>query len=1105
MATTEHITVLFTDLAGSTELQSSLAPDAADEVRKKHFSGLRQAIAGSGGTEVKNLGDGLMVVFPAASSALACAVAMQQVVHRDNIGAEHQLGLRVGLSSGEATKEEDDYFGDPVIEAARLCAKADAGEILATDIVKMSAGRRSSHDFNSVGALELKGLPDPVETFEVAWVPLGDDVLVPGRVSLPVRLRHVPAVGVIGREDELATLEAAAKRVGSGEGREVILLAGEPGQGKTTLAAEFARRVYEARMTVLFGRCDEEVNAPYGPFREALSHLVSHVDEAILRSYVEAHGGELDRMVPALRQRLGDVPPPRSSDDDTERYLLYAAVTGLLERSSADTPILLVLDDLHWADKPSLQLLRHLVAHSEIQRLLIVGSYRDGELSSAHPLLEAVAALHREPGGISRISLRGLDDTGVIAFMEAAAGHQLDDVGVGLAHQLYRETDGNPFFVAEVLRHLSESGAIYQDAETGRWVASERGQLTLPHSVRSVIGSRVSRLGDHAARVLSTASVIGRDFDLKLLAEVTHADPDELLDLLEEAQHAALVHELRDVAGRYTFSHALVQHTLYDDLGPTRRTRTHRQVGEAIEELHPNAGDEFAGELARHFFLATKPADAGKAVAYAQRAGNAALRALAPDDAVRYFSQALELASQSSELEPSLHIDLLIGLGNAQRQAGIAESRESLLQAARAAKDLDDTERLVAAALANSRGWFSSLGRVDTEKVEVLKAALDRLSDTKSPERAHLLATLSGELVYGSTLQERLDLVDEAQAIARQLGDMTTLCEVLVRCWSSIDTPPMLERLLSEMAEVEALAEDLDHPVARFNAAHMGSFTALRGGQFELADERLAVARSLASKLQQPDFIWRATYTSASRAFSRGDVAQADELASTALEVGTSSGQPDAFGFYAIYLGGRNIHQGTFGDFEATVSELAEQFPAIPAYMASLAFSRLEAGNAAGAKELIDRAAAQSFTFPEDIGWFDAAVSYARVAIELRLADHASALFDLLAPFHNQVPNTSILILEPVATFLGGLGGVLRRYEEAEAFFQEAQELNTRGEMPFADASTKVLWGRMLSERGEPGDAERARAMLIEARDIASRRGYAAVERRAAAELATLR
>jgi len=308
VATAENITVLFTDLVGSAELASSLTPEAGDAVRRKHFSALRQAIATSGGTEVKNLGDGFMVVFPAASAALGCAVAMQQVVHRDNAGAERPLGLRVGLSSGEATKEADDYFGDPVIEAARLCARAEGGQVLASDLVRAMAGRRSSHVFTSLGELELKGLPEPIETLLVSWEPLGADALGSGRVPLPTRLTHRPAVGVIGREDELALLDSAAKRVASGEGRELILLAGEPGQGKTTLASELARHAHDEGMTVLLGRCDEGGGPPArGPVRRRLRR-------ARRRPEAAGHGkGSRLRQPPSGRPR--STPHPRRDDD----------------------------------------------------------------------------------------------------------------------------------------------------------------------------------------------------------------------------------------------------------------------------------------------------------------------------------------------------------------------------------------------------------------------------------------------------------------------------------------------------------------------------------------------------------------------------------------------------------------------------------------------------------------------------------------------------------------------------------------------------------------------------------------------------------------------
>ncbi len=1101
---TENVTILFTDLVGSTELSASLSPEASDDVRRRHFSALRQTIATSGGTEVKNLGDGLMVVFPVASAALSCAVAMQQAVHQDNAKEERHLGLRVALSAGEATKEDGDYFGEPVVEAARLCARAGGGQIFVADVVRANAGRRSPHTFTSLGELELKGLPDPIETLEVSWEPLtGEEATSSGAVPLPARLAHRPGVGVVGREEELASLSATAKRVASGEGREVLLIAGEPGLGKTTLVSEIARRAHEEGMTVLLGRCDEDVGSPYRPFHEALTHYVAHAEEDLLRTHVSAHGGELGRLVPALQQRLGDLPKPQSTDPDTERYLLYAAAVGLLELASVQTPVLVVLDDLHWADKPSLQLLRHIVANTSAARLLIFGTYRDAELSASHPLTEALGGLLREPG-VSSLHLKGLDDTAVIAFMEQAAGHGLDDAGVGLAHQVYRETDGNPFFVAEMLRNLAESGAIYQD-DAGRWTATDTGgQLALPHSVRAVIGSRLARLGDDATKVLSTASVIGRDFDLDLLVLVTGSGEDELIDFLEQAEHAALVSEVSGIPGRYSFSHALVQHTLYEDLGGTRRTRLHRSVGEAIERLFGQYNELRLGELARHFLLATRPADADKAMSYARRAGEAALAALAPDDAVRYFGQAIELAGQGVGVDPAGRIDLLIGLGTAQRQAGIAAFRETLLEAARRARELGDTDRLVAAALANSRGWFSSLGQVDVDRVEVIEAALDALPDADSPERARLLATLCTELTYHSPLERRLALADEAKAIARRLGDRAIFVDVVHRCGPALAAPSTLTTELADFAEAFTASSDLDDPASPYLAGSVGFYPAVRAGQFELARERLAIVRATADKLGQPPFLWVACLYDASLALLHGDTEEAEQLATAAFEVGTAGGEPDAFGLYGIQLMSTRYEQGRAGELVSLIADTAEQNPSIPTFKGALAAAFLDAGDEAAARELLDEAAAHSFSLPEDNAWFDGIIGYARVVIELQLRNRGERLIELLAPFRDQVPHNGIMPYPPVATFLGGLATVVDRYEEAESYFEQAAELNVRGKMRFAEAETNRLWGRMLRSRNGPGDPDRARSLLEQARESAASRGYALVERRAIAELSKL-
>ncbi len=733
MAVTETITVLFTDLVGSTEISYAISPDAADELRRAHFSALRRAIADSGGVEVKGLGDGVMVVFRSTSAALSCAVAMQQAVHRDNVVARHQLGLRIGLSGGEATIESDDYYGDPVIEAAPLSAHANAGQILATDTVRVMGGRRSPYLFERLSALELKGLPEPVPVLDVRWEPLDEDAAEDG-VPLPARLTHVPLTGLVARETEAALLTDAYKRAGAGEGRAVILVSGDAGVGKTTLVAEVARRAAKEGACVLLGRCQEDVSASYSPFAEALHHYVAHAPEHVLRSHVEVHGSDIASMVPALAQRLGAVPAPTGTDPETERYLLYGAVAGLLTTASTLQPTVLVLDDLQWSDSQSLRLLRHIVTTVESARLLVIGTFRDTELSPSNPLCDLLGDLQREPS-ISRIELKGFDDTGVLAFMEAAAGQRLEEAATDLAHALWLETEGNPFFVGEVLRSLTETGAIYQD-DRGRWtVAGEMSEMVLPNSVREVISARVGRLGAQAGRVLSIAAVIGRDFDFDLLDAVTDLSQEEMLDVLDGATGAALVHDVPDVPGRYSFSHALTQHTLYQGLPSVRRTRAHRQVAEAIEATVGQTSGARVGELAHHWLSASQPANAAKAIGYARQAGEAALAALAPDDAVRYFSRAIQLAEIVPEDDPLVGCDLRLALGEAQRQAGLPGYRETFLDAAHRAQELDATDRLVAAALGNSRGFFSSIGVIDADEVAVLESALDALGDDDGRER----------------------------------------------------------------------------------------------------------------------------------------------------------------------------------------------------------------------------------------------------------------------------------------------------------------------------------------------------------------------------------
>ena len=392
-----------------------------------------------------------------------------------------------------------------------------------------------------------------------------------------------------------------------------------------------------------------------------VTSLARDGDSELLNGLPPAQRTALLRLVPDI-----GADGNRVTDPDMERLLLLEGVTSYLAAASVQSPVIVVLDDFHWADTASLQLLRHAAASTVEMDVSLVVTYRDTELQQGDPLTSLLSDFHRE-ANVTRLQLRGLEDIEVVELLAAAAGHDLDDRGVGLAHALRRETDGNPFFTGEMLRHLGESGAIVM-GEDGRWsVSGDLDDLGLPSSVRDVVGRRVERLGAETRRVLRLAAVIGPDFDPSLLAEVSEVGEEPLLDLLDAAVAAAVLVESGTSAG-YRFAHALIQHSLYDELRGPRRQRAHQRVAEAIETRPILSDPATLAELARHWVAATQLSDLDKALMYVRQAGDAARDASAPEDAIRWYQQALDLLDRQGAPDKQTQAEVLTDLGSAQRR-----------------------------------------------------------------------------------------------------------------------------------------------------------------------------------------------------------------------------------------------------------------------------------------------------------------------------------------------------------------------------------------------------------------------------------------------------
>jgi DNA-binding SARP family transcriptional activator len=808
------------------------------------------------------------------------------------------------------------------------------------------------------------------------------DLPLPGVVRRNDRRRFV------AREAELRRLRGRWEQARGGQGA-LVLVTGEPGIGKSRLAARFAAEVHARGAFVTHGRSDEETVVPYQPFVEALRHLTAHLDLLALDATLAPLLDELGPLLPGI----GTLRAPAEDG----RYVLFEAAAALLERVARLRPLLLVLEDVHWADKPTLLLLRQLVRHAEAAPIMVLATYNDVALAPAAPLQRVLADLRRDQP-LERILLTGLD----VAATATLAGSDVD------AARLREYTSGNPFFIEETLR----------------------AEGSVPESVREMLVHRCERLRPATLEILTLAAVLGRDFSLEPLERLAGRPVEEVLGALEEAADAGLIAEDTEDVGRFSFCHALVRDAVYARPVASRRRLLHLRAGEALEHAR-GATEVTAAELAHHFHLARHAGGSWRAAHYAVEAGEQAARAYAFEEASAHFERALDAAPEDDD---ELRMEAWLALGSVRWQGGEPGARAAYHAAAEIAQRRGDTATLVTAAL-GAGGRVYAPGRPDPAYLTLVETALEAVEPHRECARARLLGRLTEALPDS---ERRAQVSEAAVRLARKGGDGEAVaCALLSRHAARLHARHLQERLaLAEEAMALADRDGLRETAAL--ARHWLAHDLMEAADVAGARRRHAELAALASELHQPLYqhaalAWRGVWAQLG-----GRLEEAERMAREGLRLAERAGAPDARANFTAQLLPLMREQGRLPELRGELQQLAAGEPHVLAWAAIAPLAHLDAGDTDRAAEAFAEAFA---AVPEGLLWLPATAWLAEAAARLEQREASAVLLARLEPYSGRLVHAGFAgCWGAVDRLRGLLARAVGRPEEARRLLEAALE-----------------------------------------------------------------
>jgi DNA-binding SARP family transcriptional activator len=898
-----------------------------------------------------------------------------------------------------------------------------------------------------------------------------------GNGWLPLQAELARGSAWVGRARELELLAAEAARLG-GSGSRTVIVEGEAGIGKTAVLGAFARAVRdEGSAAVLYGRCQDGPAVPLEPFRSLIGHLVENAPVEVLRAHTARSGGHLVRIAPRLADRV-DIADAPISDDATERHLLFEAVSDLLTRLAAISPLVVLLDDVQWAEPTAMQLLRHLGRALVNAPVLLVLSARDTDDRRSRELRAVLADLERRPG--RRICLGGFDDDELADLTASLLAVEPSAVTAAVSARLRDQTAGNPLYATHLVRHWAESGHLALAATEVEFADRAAGD-EVPANLRNLLWSRVSSLGDAVVEVLSAAAVIGTQFAADAVIDIVGISESDAIEALDVAEAAGLLAEVAGRAAMLRFVHVMVARAVYAGLPRGRRRRLHAQAAEVLAKRVAAPTLHLAAQVARQYALGGVLAEARR---WAMTAGDYAAEQLSPAEAARWYRTALEHGA-TLDVPDRERADLLVRLGHAQQRADDPGAIAILTEAAALGRRCGAAPIVVQAALATDRG-FLRLGPAAPAKVAIVESALE-VVDADPATRARLLALLAEDLVSDAAGTRRTELAREAIALAEASPDQVLLARICSSVLYALWGPDHeATRSRADVAKRSIAAATAAGDLHLEFGVHAAAYTVA----IQLADPAGA-ARSLerlhtiADRIGAPHMTWTVGWYEAFVATMQARFADADRLGRETVEVGLAMGAGDGVTVFAGQAAVLATIAGHHAELPPFVAEAIETGPVQLTFRLAHAIVSVASGPREVASDLLGEAAAAGFrNIPPDVMWMTSMLGYAILAIELEDVDAAVQLLAIIEPYTGEVATN----LGPVAAYAGRLASLLGRHDVAEQHLTAAFEIADAFDWDYHRAA--ILMARAAARRRSLGQLDGpARAWLATAEGICAAQG----------------